>query len=308
MALPLYVPFAYITFLFGLLWLFSRYYRNRALRRAPPPPWFPEPHTARDLYVSLLSMDPPPPQPVLVSALIARAITDVQRIWAIKEAKQAMTNLLQKGQVGDDLWERLAIGEKELELELSEVVTEANEFAEGWGQVIFSVAAEAAQAIKAREIFKDIEKNRKLKSSIPSSDFYNPSELSILNSKAAIPAAQPKPVAAPSPAKQAMLDAIKAAQAKQQLLEQQKQQQAANGKKGKGSVVSTPSKNDNRPPGSVGSSIGGGGRSVSNGGTPRTPETEDGESGSEAGGSRPVSKAGSVSASKKKKPKKKKKV
>ncbi|EGG10155.1 putative endoplasmic reticulum translocation complex chain Sec66 [Melampsora larici-populina 98AG31] len=307
MALPLYVPFAYITFLFGLLWLFSRYYRNRALRRPPPPPWFPEPHTARDLYVSLLSMDPPPPQPVLVSALIARAITDVQRIWAIKEAKQAMTNLLQKGQVGDDLWERLAIGEKELELELSEVVSEANEFAEGWGQMIFSVAAEAAQAIKAKEIYKDIEKNRKLKATIPSSDFYNPSELSILNSKAAIPAAQPKPVAAPSPAKQAMLDAIKAAQAKQQLLEQQKQQQAANGKKGKGSVVSTPSKNDNRPPDSVNSSIGGGGRSVSNGGTPRTPETEDVESGSEGGDSRPMSKAGSLSASKKKKPKRKKK-
>lgn len=32
MALPLYIPFAYITFLFGLLWLFSRYYRSRSLR------------------------------------------------------------------------------------------------------------------------------------------------------------------------------------------------------------------------------------------------------------------------------------
>lgn len=35
MGLPLYVPFAYITFLFGLLWLFSRYYRGRALREFP---------------------------------------------------------------------------------------------------------------------------------------------------------------------------------------------------------------------------------------------------------------------------------
>lgn len=94
MALPLYVPFGYITFLVGLLWLFSRHYRSRALRespyicrdmssssssflnaewaslafvgRKPPPPWFPDPHTARDVYVSLLSMDPPPSQPVLV--------------------------------------------------------------------------------------------------------------------------------------------------------------------------------------------------------------------------------------------------
>lgn len=90
-------------------------------------------------------------------------MTDVKRIWAVKEAKQALTNLLQKGQVGDDLWERVLTAEKELEAELAEVVAEANEYADGWGQVIFNIAAEAAQATKAREVYKDIEKERQNK-------------------------------------------------------------------------------------------------------------------------------------------------
>lgn len=301
MGLPLYVPFAYITFLFGLLWLFSRYYRSRALRRTPPPPWFPEPHTARDVYVSLLSMDPPPSQPVLISALLARAITDVKRIWAIKEAKQALTNLLQKGQVGDDLWERVLIAEKEIEVELAEVVAEANEYADGWGQVIFSIAAEAAQSLKSREIFKDIKKERERKVTSFEATHYNPGELSILTSKVAIPAAPPKPAVPPSAAKQAMLDAIKAAQAKQQLQDQQKQKHSTPSKP-KALPMSTPKTNNSRSvPGSVSSSIG----AVRNGHI-QTPDSDEVGSGSEVGGST-LSKPASNSVSKKKKPKRKKK-
>ncbi|KAI9629330.1 hypothetical protein KEM48_013077 [Puccinia striiformis f. sp. tritici PST-130] len=163
MALPLYVPFGYITFLVGLLWLFSRHYRSRALRRKPPAAWFPDPHTARDVYISLLSMDPPPSQAVLVAALLARAMTDVKRIMSLKEAKQAMTNLLQKGQVADELHERLLMAEKELDVELSEVVAEADEYSQGWGGVIFSIASEALQATMCQEIYKNIPKQRTLK-------------------------------------------------------------------------------------------------------------------------------------------------
>ncbi|PLW09902.1 hypothetical protein PCANC_21552 [Puccinia coronata f. sp. avenae] len=195
MALPLYVPFGYITFLVGLLWLFSRHYRSRALRRKPPPPWFPDPHTARDVYVSLLSMDPPPAQPVLVAALIARAMTDVKRIMSLKEAKQAMTNLLQKGQVGDELWERLLMAEKELDVELSEVAAEAEEYSQGWGAVIFSVASEALSATMSAEIAAG--RPRSLHQ-------------------------QQHPVAAVSQAKLAMLENIRAAQAKVKAEEEKK--------------------------------------------------------------------------------------
>lgn len=234
MALPLYVPFGYITFLVGLLWLFSRHYRSRALRRKPPPPWFPEPHTARDVYVSLLSMDPPPAQSVLVSALLARAMTDVKRIVSLKEAKQAMMNLLQRGLVGDELWERLLVAEKELDVEISEVISEANEYSEGWGGAIFAIASEALQATMCQDIYKKIpeERNRLTTEYDASRQFNtNPGALRILGSKPAVPAAPIKPQAAPpnapppSQAKQAMLENIKAAQAKLKSEEEQKKQQ-----------------------------------------------------------------------------------
>ncbi|KAH9468171.1 hypothetical protein Pst134EA_011795 [Puccinia striiformis f. sp. tritici] len=76
--------------LVGLLWLFSRHYRSRtALRRKPPAAWFPDPHTAsaRDVYISLLSMDPPPSQAVLVAALLARAMTDVEADHVTKRSQ-----------------------------------------------------------------------------------------------------------------------------------------------------------------------------------------------------------------------------
>ncbi|MBW0526813.1 hypothetical protein O181_066528 [Austropuccinia psidii MF-1] len=231
MALPLYVPFGYFTFLTGLLWLFSRHYRSRALRRKPPPPWFPQPHIARDIYVSLLSLDPPPSQPVLVAALMARAMADVKRIMSLKEAKQALTELHQKGQVGDDLWERLLLAEREMDLEVSEVVAEANEYAQDWGSVIFPIASEAYQTSLCQEIYKNIPNLRAQKTaqhSVPRPFVTNPGALRILGSRPAVPAAKPKPPSSsvqqpPSQAKQAMLETIKAAQAKLQS-EEMKQQ------------------------------------------------------------------------------------
>lgn len=289
MALPLYVPFGYITFLVGLLWLFSRHYRSRALRRKPPPPWFPDPHTARDVYVSLLSMDPPPSQSVLVAALLARAMTDVKRIMSLKEAKQAMTNLLQKGQVGDELWERLLMAEKELDVELSEVVAEAEEYSQGWGGVIFSIASEALQATMSQDIYKDIPKQRTLKTAeIATARAFapNPGELRILGSKPAIPAAQatPKPAsstAPPSQAKLAMLENIRAAQAKLKSEQEKK--------------PTTP------PPASSAPSPPSGSKAHSPGSSRGDQSDSDNE------GSTSLLKSGPPSASKKKKPKKKKK-
>ncbi|KAA1080556.1 translocation protein S66 [Puccinia graminis f. sp. tritici] len=289
MALPLYVPFGYITFLVGLLWLFSRHYRSRALRRKPPPPWFPDPHTARDVYISLLSMDPPPSQSVLVAALLARAMTDVKRIMSLKEAKQAMTNLLQKGQVGDELWERLLMAEKELDVELSEVVAEAEEYSQGWGGAIFSIASEALQSTMSQEIYKDIPKQRTLKTAeIAAARAFapNPGELRILGSKPAVPAAQatPKPAsstAPPSQAKLAMLENIRAAQAKLKSEQEKK--------------PTTP------PPASSSSSPPTGSKAHSPGSSRGDQSDSDNE------GSTSLLKSGPPSASKKKKPKKKKK-
>ena len=105
-------------------------------------PYFPR-HYERDLYVSLLGKtDPPAPESLLKSALVRRAMTDVNRIIRLREDKPALQVLLQKGSIGDDLWNSLLAAEKEVEAELIEVASEANSYVEGWGQIIFQTASE----------------------------------------------------------------------------------------------------------------------------------------------------------------------
>ena len=81
-------------------------------------------------------------------------MADVQRVLRIREDKPALQNLLQKGSVGDDLWNSLLAAEKELEAEIMEVVAEANSFVEGWGQVIFPTANEMLANEKIRAAFE----------------------------------------------------------------------------------------------------------------------------------------------------------
>jgi len=103
---------------------------------------------------------------LLKSALVRRAMADVQRVLKIREDKPALQNLLQKGSVGDDLWNSLLAAERELEAEIVEVVAEANTFAEGWGSVIFQTAHEMIANEKMRALFErnaDIRKETELK-------------------------------------------------------------------------------------------------------------------------------------------------
>lgn len=117
-------------------------------------PYFPS-HPDRDIYVTLLGRsDPPTSDTLLKSALIRRAMADVQRVLKIREDKPALQNLLQKGSVGDDLWNSLLAAEKELEAEIMEVVNEANSFVEGWGTVIFQTANEMIANEKIRGAFE----------------------------------------------------------------------------------------------------------------------------------------------------------
>jgi len=151
-------PLAYVVFLFGSLYLFSSYYRRRN-SAVNYEPWFPT-HVDRDIYISLLSLHKPPPDYVLTAALMRRAMADVKRIWAIRDAKQALQILLQRGQIGDDLWSRFIKAEKELEAEIVEVVGEANTWKDGWGAHIFNQASEMVSHERLKETFKSIEGER----------------------------------------------------------------------------------------------------------------------------------------------------
>lgn len=127
--ISLAVPFAYLGLLIGSMATFSHLYRTRkASRAASLAPWF-GPHTTRDIYLSLLHIDPQQgspkvPDSVLKAALLRRAVEDIHRIVEIRNAKAALQSLLQRGSVGDDLWQRFQRAEKEIEAELRDVVQE----------------------------------------------------------------------------------------------------------------------------------------------------------------------------------------
>lgn len=124
-------------------------------------PWFPA-HPARDIYITLLSAEPAVPDSMLKSALLVRATADVKRIWRIKEDKQTLAQLHERGLVGDDTMARFAAAEKELEAEIVDVVSEANTFRPGWGGMIFATASEMAHAEKTRETVLNIAKVKAL--------------------------------------------------------------------------------------------------------------------------------------------------
>lgn len=132
---------------------------NDAAEKTSFAPWFLA-HPARDIYITLLSANPPVPESMLKSALLVRATADVKRIWRIKEDKQALASLHQRGLVGDETMARFAAAEKELEAEIVDVVSEANTFRNGWGSMIFATASEMAHADNTRETVISIGRSR----------------------------------------------------------------------------------------------------------------------------------------------------
>ena len=96
-------------------------------------PWFP-PHLQRNIYFSLLHLEAEPgqekaptvPESVLKAALLRRATEDIHRIMKIRNAKQALSVLQQRGSIGDDLWQRFVRAEGEMEDELRDVVMEVS--------------------------------------------------------------------------------------------------------------------------------------------------------------------------------------
>lgn len=167
MALSIWVPIGYIGALVLSLSLFSSIYRRRSaknLAKESSEPWHPEGHPERDVYQSLISASASGakiPDHVLKAALLNRAMTDVKRIVQMRDDKQALAVLIQKGSIGDETTARFALAEKELEAEILDVVSEANTFREGWGQMIFPTASEMATHFKHKEVYYGIPEARK---------------------------------------------------------------------------------------------------------------------------------------------------
>ncbi|KAK3693831.1 Sec62/63 complex, subunit Sec66 [Podospora appendiculata] len=161
----LIVPFSYVLVLGGTFMTFSTIYRKRkAVESANLEPWFGT-HLQRNVYLSLLHLEPENesekapkvPDSIIRAALLRRAVEDINRIIQIRTAKAACSSLLQRGSVGDDLWQRFQRAEKEMEEELRDVVMEANALAPNWGQTIFQSANEIAANTALRERLDEIQ-------------------------------------------------------------------------------------------------------------------------------------------------------
>ena len=143
-------PFIYLGILVGSLATFSSLYRRRKACTSPfaarsrniangasiakaahLAPWFSR-HLSRDVYLSLRNTEPQAGEPkvpdsVLKAALLRRATEDILRIVQIRNSKQALSTLLARGSIGDELWQRFLRAEKEIEEEVRDVVNEVRD-------------------------------------------------------------------------------------------------------------------------------------------------------------------------------------
>ncbi|KAI8846196.1 Pre protein translocase subunit Sec66-domain-containing protein, partial [Chytridium lagenaria] len=106
-------------------------------------------HLQKAQYEELAEMYSPEDEhglKILTSALVRRAMVDVQRIWQIREEKPSLQGLVRTGVLGEDMMEKITEAEKELEVEVQELITEADMYKPGWGKTIFQEATTFMQA------------------------------------------------------------------------------------------------------------------------------------------------------------------
>jgi len=147
-----------VVYVGGMLFVmstFSYIWRRRKAALTPIVPWFPD-TTALDTYISLLQADPPATELQLKSALLRRAMTDVERAIKLREDRPALHSLIQKGAVGDELWTSFLKAEQELQHDIMDVTREADTFKKDWGQTIFHTANEMVQHEKHKKISEQI--------------------------------------------------------------------------------------------------------------------------------------------------------
>ncbi|CAI2179140.1 338_t:CDS:2 [Funneliformis geosporum] len=150
------VTVVYVGGMLMVMSLFSYIWRRRKAASAMLVPWFPD-HTTRDTYVSLLQQtDPPATELQLKAALLRRAMTNVERVMKLRENRPALLSLVQKGAVGDGLWNSFQKAEQELQQDVIEVTQEAETFKKNWGQTILYTANEMVQHERHKEIAEQI--------------------------------------------------------------------------------------------------------------------------------------------------------
>ncbi|TPX37103.1 hypothetical protein SmJEL517_g00907 [Synchytrium microbalum] len=133
-------------------------------RPAKPPirmPWF-EPSNEKAAYEELVAkhagdVEDPTTVKILGGALVRRAMADVKILTQMAQEKNSLHALVKTGAIGEDMWESFQVAEQEMQLELQEVLEEADTFKPGWSKTIF----QEAQQILQQQMQKEHEENMK---------------------------------------------------------------------------------------------------------------------------------------------------
>lgn len=118
---------AYVAIIITMFYFVVQWNKRRQFRVASAGGYFPQ-HEKRNIYYALADLyspDDPNGHEILTAALLERTVEDVRRLVRVREDKPAVQLLVQRGTVGQDLFEELILAEREIELELNEIKEEA---------------------------------------------------------------------------------------------------------------------------------------------------------------------------------------
>lgn len=122
-------------------------------------PWYPE-NISKDIYFSLKATDQKVPDKLLKAALIRWAAEDIRQLVRMRECKPILTQLHQRGSVGDELWTRFTSSEKLHQMEINELAQEANDLKSNWAQQMIQTATEVVQNEALRKRINEFPKQQ----------------------------------------------------------------------------------------------------------------------------------------------------
>ncbi|ORZ02226.1 Sec62/63 complex, subunit Sec66 [Syncephalastrum racemosum] len=146
----LLLPTVYLGGCIAAMSAFSFVYR-RVTGVKSVEPWFGY-NEEKEQYIALLNSETPVPEHHLRAALLRRSMEAVRRLVHVQQEKPALQQLMRMGSIGDDLWQDFTIAEQETMMELQDIVQEANTYKAGWGQTIFSSAAQMLEHEKQKKL------------------------------------------------------------------------------------------------------------------------------------------------------------
>ncbi|KAI5967856.1 sec66 [Candida margitis] len=148
--ISIFTPLIYVGVVLTIFVVFSIFYRRHRLAKFQQvEPIFKENYNAI-LYQQLKSQcndpdlpkDQKPHEKVMKAALLRRGVEAIRRSMKLKENEPVFNKLYQNGSIGDDMFKQLEFEVKFQELELRDIVAEAEQYKKGWSQTFFPLAQE----------------------------------------------------------------------------------------------------------------------------------------------------------------------